>query len=261
MKTIAIANHKGGVGKTATSHALGTALSSMGHRVLLVDADPQSSLTAACGVQAAGESLAEVLGGAAAGVQPLGKILVDVADVETAVLHLAPADIALSSNELGLVQRIGREYVLKNALATVARAYDVCLIDCPPSLGMLTVNALAAADVAIIPTQPQISDVRGLVLFLETVNGIRVAINPGLKILGVLVTFYDGRTIHHRDAVQTLIDQGLPLFDTMIGRSIRVAEAPAAGESVVTYDPQNPQAENYQQLAKEVGAWLRNAQR
>ena len=261
MKTIAIANHKGGVGKTATVHALGAALAGMGRRVLLVDADPQSSLTAACNVQAAGESLAAVLGGAAAGALPLAKILVDVADVETAVLHLAPADIALSSNELGMVMRIGREYVLKNALATVGRAYDVCLIDCPPSLGMLTVNALAASDVAIIPTQPQISDVRGLILFLETVSSIRTAINPGLQILGVLVTFYDGRTIHHRDAVQTLIDQGLPLFATMIGRSIRVAEAPAAGESVVTYDPANPQAENYKQLAMEIDKWLKSGRR
>jgi len=261
MKTISIANHKGGVGKTATTHALGAALAGMGQRVLLVDADPQSSLTAACGVQAAGESLAEVLGGAAAGALPLGRILVDASDAETAVLHIAPADIALSSNELGLVQRIGREYVLKNALGTVARSYDVCLIDCPPSLGMLTVNALAASDVVIVPTQPQISDVRGLVLFLETVNGIRAAINPGLKILGVLVTFYDGRTIHHRDAVETLTDQGLPLFQTMIGRSIRVAEAPAAGESILTYDPQNPQAENYRQVAQEVYRWLKSGRR
>ena len=126
---------------------------------------------------------------------------------------------------------------------------------------MLTVNALAASDVAIIPTQPQISDVRGLILFLETVSSIRAAINPGLQILGVLVTFYDGRTIHHRDAVQTLIDQGLPLFATMIGRSIRVAEAPAAGESVVTYDPANPQAENYKQLAMEIDKWLKSGRR
>ncbi len=261
MKVIAIANHKGGVGKTATCHALGAALAAIGQRVLMVDIDPQASLANACDVQAPGDSLAEVIGGAVAGRLPLGKILVDVSDIETAVLHLAPGDIALSSNELGLVQRIGREYVLKNALATVAGGYDVCLIDCPPSLGMLTVNALAAADVVIIPTQPQISDVPGLVLFLETVGNIRAAINPGLKVLGVLVTFYDGRTVHHRDAVQTLTDQGLPLFKTMIGRSIRVAEAPAAGESAVTYDPQNPQAENYQQLAREVEEWLRSGQK
>lgn len=261
MKIVSIANHKGGVGKTATTHALGAALAGMGRRVLMVDTDPQSSLTNACNVHVPGESLAEVLGGAAAGPLPLGSILVDVADGETAVLHLAPADIALSTNELGMVQRYGREHVLKNALQTVSRSYDVCLIDCPPSLGMLTVNALAASDVVIVPTQPQISDVRGLLLFLQTVSHIRAEINPNLQILGVLVTFYDGRTIHHRDAVQTLIDQGVPLFDTMIGRSIRVAEAPAAGESVVTYDPQNPQAENYQSLAMEIDRWLRRGQR
>lgn len=125
-----------------------------------------------------------------------------------------------------MVMRIGREYVLKNALATVGRAYDVCLNTLPPSLRMLTVNALAAADVAIIPTQPQISDVRGLVLFLETVSSIRTAINPGLQILGVLVTFYDGRTIHH-SADDEFIMKICRLLT--LPPSIRVAEAPASG--------------------------------
>jgi chromosome partitioning protein len=260
MQTIAIANHKGGVGKTATAHALGVALAQLGRRVLLVDIDPQSSLTMACGVtSAAGESLAEVLGGVAAGALALADILVDVGD--GLPLHLAPADIALAPNELGMVQRLGRESLLHNALATVSGAYDVCLIDCPPSLGILTINALRAAAGVLITTPPQVSDLRGLALFLETLGQVRAEINPALAVAGIAVTFADGRLIHHQDAIETMKGQGLPLFQTVIGRSVRVAEAAAAGESVVTYDPDNPQAANYKLLANEVDQWLRNAQR
>ncbi len=262
MITIAIANHKGGVGKTATAHALGAGLAALGQRVLLVDIDPQGSLTAAAGVEdATGQSLAEVLGGAAAGQLALADILIDVSDQDTAVLHLAPADIQLSVNELGITQRMGRENILKKTLTAVSRSYDICLIDCPPSLGLLTVNALAAANYAIVPTQPQISDLRGLRLFLDTVTSIRAEINPGLQILGVLLTFYDDRLIHHQDAVSVLQGQKIPLFAAKIGRSVRVAEAPAAGESILTYDPDNKQAAAYKQLANEVNTWLRNEQK
>ena len=259
MKIIAIANHKGGVGKTATTHALGAGLAQLGNRVLLVDVDPQSSLTGACGVDANGESLAEVLGGIEPGSLSLADILLDVGD--DMHLHLAPADIALSPNELGMVQRFGREALLQHALATVDRGYNVCLIDCPPSLGVLTVNALKAASAVIIPTQPQISDLRGLRLFLDTVGRIRRKLNPKLEILGILVTFVDGRLIHHRDALGVMRESGLPLLDVQIGRSVRVAEAAAAGESIITYDPRNKQAKNYKQLAKVVDQWLKSARR
>lgn len=262
MITIAIANHKGGVGKTATTHALGAGLAALGRRVLLVDIDPQSSLTAAAGVEdASGKSLAEVLGGAAPGHLSLSDILLDISDQETAVLHLVPADIALSKTELDLFSEMGRENFLKNALTAVRRRYDVCLIDCPPSLGLLTVNALTAADYVLIPTQPQISDLRGLRLFLDSVAKARAKVNPGLQILGVLLTFYDDRLIHHQDAVNVLQGQKIPLFAAKIGRSVRVAEAPAAGESILTYDPENKQAAAYTQLANEVNQWLRNAAR
>jgi chromosome partitioning protein len=259
MRTIAIANHKGGVGKTATVHALGAGLAKLGRRVLLVDIDPQSSLTAACGASANGESLAEVLGGVEPGALALSDILLDVGN--GIPLHLAPADIGLAVNELGMIQRFGRESLLQNALATAARAYDVCLIDCPPSLGMLTVNALTAAGAVIIPTQPQISDLRGLNLFLETLARIRQELNPSLEILGILVTFVDGRLIHHQDALNVMQEQGLPLFSMRIGRSVRVAEAAAAGESIITYDPSNKQASNYERLAKDIDQWLRNGQK
>lgn len=260
MKIIAIANHKGGVGKTATTHALGAGLAQLGQRVLLVDIDPQSSLTAACGVaDTNGESLAEVMGGVVAGTLSITNILLDVGDGNH--LHLAPADIALSTNEPGLIQRYGRENLLKRELAKVARAYDVTLIDCPPSLGILTINALNAADSVLIPTQPQVSDLRGLRLFLDTLRRLRGELNPDLSVMGILPTFVNGRLLHHKDALQVMRDNGLPLFEVQIGRSVRVAEAAAAGESVVTYDPQNKQAENYKQLAKVVAAWLRNEQR
>jgi len=263
MKTIAIANHKGGVGKTASAHALGAGLAQLGYRVLLVDVDPQSSLTNACGVKVPGESLAEVFGSSEPGKLALADIIYDVGEEDKLPLHLAPSDIALATNEPGLINRYGRENILKNALATVATDYDVCLIDCPPSLGILTINALSAAQVVLIPTQPQIADMRGLQLFLDTLDAItkRGGINPHLKVLGVLVTFMDDRLLHHRDALKVMTDSGFPLLQTQVGRSVKVAEAAASGSSIITYDPSNRQAENYLALAKEVDTWLRKERR
>lgn len=260
MITIAIANHKGGVGKTATAHALGAGLGQLGQRVLLVDVDPQGSLTNATGVQSAeGESLAEVIGGSDPGTLSMRQILIDVGD--GFFMHLAPADIALAPNELGIVQRMGRERLLEEALADVDQVYDICLIDCPPSLGMMTVNALTAADAVIVPTQPQVSDLRGLKLFLDTIERVTGRLNPALETLGILATFVDDRLLHHQDALGVMSRSGLPLFDITIGRSIRVAEAAAAGESVVTYDPSNKRAKEYQELAKVIDQWLRNGRK
>lgn len=252
MRTIAIANHKGGVGKTATAHALGAALS-LTRRVLLVDTDPQASLSAACGVRdAAGHSLAEVLGGAEPGTLPLRDAIRPITDT----LALVPADIALATTELALVSRMGRENALRRALTTL-RGYDVCVIDCPPSLSLLTVNALAAADGVLVPTMPQAADLRGLGLFLATVSQLREQVNPGLELLGVLVTCLDARLLHHQEALDALRGAGLPLFDTTIGRSVRVAEAAGAGESVITFEPHNPRALEYRALAQqEVATWL-----
>lgn len=261
MQTIAIANHKGGVGKSATTHALGVSLANLGYRVLLVDMDPQSSLSHGADVVVPGESIAEVLGGANPGTLAAADALVDISDTEGSTIHLLPSDIALSTQELGLVQRFGRENLLHNALLPIADRYDVCLIDCPPSLGILTVNALRAADGVIIPTQPQIADLRGLELFLGTVDNIRQAINPRLEIIGILVTMYDSRYLHHREALDLLRSRKLPVFETTIGRSIRVAESGTIGESIITYDPTNPQAERYSLLAKEIQEWLRSERR
>ena len=258
MKIIAIANQKGGTGKSATTHALGAVLAAeLQRRVLMVDIDPQSSLTEASGVgDAEGISLAEVLGGATPGKTKLQDIIVEVSEN----LFLAPADLALAATELGLASRMGRENVLKKALATVANYFDVTLIDCPPSLSLLTVNALTAAVAVLIPTQPQAVDLRGLSLFLETLQNIRQQLNPELDTLGILPTFFDRRLIHHRDAIEAMERADLPLMQVRIGRSVRVAEAAANGETVVTFDPKNPQALAYRELAEAINQWLKDKQ-
>lgn len=258
MRIIAIANQKGGTGKSATTHALGAVLASeLQRRVLMVDIDPQSSLTEASGVgDAEGVSLAEVLGGATPGKTKLQDIIVEVSEN----LFLAPADLALAATELGLASRMGRENVLKKALATVDDKFEVALIDCPPSLSLLTVNALTAADAVLIPTQPQAVDLRGLSLFLETLQNIRQELNPELETLGILPTFFDRRLTHHRDAIEAMERAELPVMQVKIGRSVRVAEAAASGETVVTFDPKNPQAQAYRELAEAINQWLNDKQ-
>lgn len=241
MRTIAIANHKGGVGKTATAHTLAVLAAEAGQRVLLVDVDPQSSLTEALGVNAEGSSLAEVL----EGDKLARSVLVSVNG-----LDLLPADIALSKTERNLVNRNYRESLLSKALAGLD--YDLCIIDCPPSQSLLTVNALVAADQVLIPTLPQVSDLRGLRLFIDTLDDIKPG-NPDLQLLGVLMTFFDNRLVLHREALAMLLEQGVNVLETKIGRSIRVAEAPGFRETIITYEPGNPQAENYRKLAKEIG--------
>lgn len=256
MQTIAIGNQKGGVGKTAVTHALGVVLAEAGHRVLLVDVDPQASLTGSFGAGEQALTLADVLGGATSGRFDLKHIIVGPQDG----LHLAPADISLSATELGLVSRMGRENVLKRALAAVADFYDVVLIDCPPSLGLLTVNALTAANGVLVPTQPQIVDLRGLKLFLDTIEQIKRELNPGLELIGIVPTFYDGRLLHHQEAIEAMSAADLLLLSTRIGRSVRVAEAAAAGQSVVTYAADNPQATAFHELGKEISRWLNERQ-
>ena len=251
MRTLAIANHKGGVGKTATAHALGEALAET-QRVLMVDADPQGSLTAACGVtDAGGESLAEVLGGVTPGTLTMRSILREI----WPDLYLAPGDIALSASELGLAARMGRENMLKRALSDVADSFDLAIIDCPPSLGLLTVNALTAADAVLIPTQAEIMALRGLRLFLDSLEAVRDALNPNLQTFGLVATFYDSRLKHHNEAIAVLESARLPILG-VIGRSVRVAEAAGAGGSVLSYEKRNPRAVEYRALAEEVSRCL-----
>jgi chromosome partitioning protein len=256
MRTIAIAHLKGGTGKTATCHALGTILACERRRhVLLVDCDPQASLTGACGVRdTEGVSLAEALDGSTPDALELLLYRV-ILRIEPG-LDLLPADIALARSEQILLSTPTRALALRNALRMVATKYDVALLDCPANLGLLTTNALAAADAVLIPTTPNVLDLRALRLFLGSLRGIRKQHNPHLETLGIVVTFFDKRLNHHRRILQAMQGLGLPLLNAVVGRTVRVAEASAASQSIVQYAPTHKQAEAYRRLADIVDEWL-----
>jgi chromosome partitioning protein len=252
MQTIAIANVKGGTAKTTTTAALGAMLAEAGRRVLLVDLDPQASLTQALGISAPGRSLVDVIGGTQPGTLSLENVVQPIRDN----LAIVPSSIDLSDSELGLAQRWGKETALKATLASVT-GYDVTLIDCPPSLGLLTLNGLTAAEGVIVPTLPAAADLRGVRLFLDTINRIkRDGRNPGLDLIGILVVQYDGRLIAHNQALDALQSAGLKIL-AVIPRSVRVQEAAAALLPLIYYDPKGKPSEAYKQLFQEVKRWLK----
>jgi chromosome partitioning protein len=240
---ISIANQKGGVGKTTTTLSLGAALVERGRSVLLIDLDPQSSLTIACGAQAEGSSMYEVLGSTSAGSKALRDIVLQIAPG----FYLAPSDIALSRSEAGLMLRMGRESVLKKALLDAR--FDYVLIDCLPSLGILTINALVASTSVIIPTICEYLALRGIGLFYQTLHEVE-SINPSLEVVGILPTFFDSRLVHAREVLEAMKDKGLPVFEVAVGRSVRFAEAALAGESILSYASSNPGAAAYRRLAE-----------
>lgn len=248
MKTIAISNQKGGVGKTTTTLNLGVGLAQLGRRVLLVDLDPQSSLTMATLGDCNGRSMAEVFSIGQANRLDLAAVIRSISPG----LDLAPSDISLSVTELNLVGRYGRESVLKKALATVAASYDICLLDCPPSLGLMTVNGLAAAGGVLVPVLPAVLDIRGLRLFLDTLEAIRAELNPAANLVGVLVCQYSPRITSHRQALESLQADALPLFPIQISKSVKAAEAAGSGHALMD----GPLAEQYKQLAEVVNQWL-----
>lgn len=243
---ITIAVQKGGTGKTHTTANIGYELSKAGYKVLMIDADPQGSLTASFGIDPT-HNLSEVLGTGAAGVIPIKNIIVPVGER----LDLAPSAIELSLSEMALSGRLGREGVLNKALQPIAGSYDYILIDTQPSLGLLTINALTAADQIIIPIQPNADNIHSLGLFMDTLNSIK-EINPRLKVMGVLLTFYNDRYQLHKQAADQLQAAGILLFQTRIGRSVRVEEAAGMGQPITAFDPDNPQAAAYRELTKEI---------
>jgi chromosome partitioning protein len=242
---IAFANQKGGVAKTTTTLNLGVALKERGLRVLAVDLDPQGNLTMSQGMNpdAVERSMFDVL----VHRLPIHEVIHEAeVDVAVSSLDLAGAELALSG-------MIGRERALEKGLVPARGDYDYILIDTPPSLGVLTVNALVAADGVIVPVQCEYLSLRGLVQLENTLTMIRENLNPAVQIIGVLPTMYDRRTLHSREAIEILEENfGDLVFKTRIRKTIRYAEAPVRGTSVLKYDPAGPAAEAYRELATEV---------
>ncbi len=247
MQTIAVANQKGGTGKTTTTLNLGYGLAELGRRVLLVDLDPQSSLTLATVGECSGRSMAEVLGDTKPGSVAMSAIVQPLAER----LDLAPGDLALSNTELGLTTRMGREAILKKTLANLGSRFDVVMLDCGPSLGLLAVNALVAADGVICPTLPTALDLRGLRLFLSSLETVR-EVNTGLALIGVVLCQFDPRLRLHMGALQDMQAGKLPIFKTVIKKSVHVAEATGQGEPLTSGEV----AAQYRALTQEVYEWL-----
>jgi len=249
-KVIALANQKGGVGKTTCAINLAGALVELGKRVLCIDLDPQANLSVGLGIDlnTVQRSMADVL---INGEVPLDAI---IRPSRTEGLEIAPTTIELSAAEVELFSAIGREMTLRDKLTpeTLDR-YDHVLIDCPPTLGLLTVNALVAADGVIIPVQTQYYALKGVAALIRIIKTVQTRLNPGLKILGLLPTFYDGRTILGRDMLQSLKEIGdHQVFNTVIRQSVKVGEAPTAGVPITVYEPRSDAAKAFRELAREV---------
>lgn len=248
-RVVAVCNQKGGVGKTTTTINLGAALAEQGRRVLLVDFDPQGALSVGLGIQPHDIDLTVYNLLMEQGTTPydvLRKTQVDGMD-------LVPSNIDLSGAEVQLVHEVGREYVLGGALEPIMGDYDVVMIDCQPSLGLLTINALASADGVLIPLECEYFAMRGVALLQETIEKVSRRLNPKLQIDGLLGTMYDSRTLHTREVLTNIVNGfGDKVFHTVISRTVKFPDATVAGEPITRFDPGSMGASSYRELAKEV---------
>jgi chromosome partitioning protein len=248
-KVVALCNQKGGVGKTTSTINLGAALTEYGRRVLLLDFDPQGALSVGLGVQPhqLDRTIYDVL--------MESSVTIDDVLLKTNVpgMDLVPSNIDLSAAEVQLVNEVAREQTLARAVAPALPDYDLVLIDCQPSLGLLTVNALTAADGVVIPLECEFFSLRGVALLIDTIEKVRERLNPRLHIEGILATMYDSRTVHGREVFARVVEAfGETVFNTVITRTVRFPETTVAGEPITTWAPSSTGAQQYRALAKEV---------
>jgi len=249
-RIIALCNQKGGVGKTTTSINLAASLAEYGRKVLAVDFDPQGALSAGLGVPTHD-------------VPTVYDLLLDtkrdahdaIVSTATAGLDLLPANIDLSAAEVHLVNEVARESILSHVLRRVAPEYDVILIDCQPSLGLLTVNALTAAHGVLIPLECEFFALRGVALLIETIEKVQDRLNPALELDGLLATMYDARTLHSREVLERIVETfGDKVFETVIGRTVKFPDASVSGVPITEFAPEHPAAQAYLRLARELVA-------
>jgi chromosome partitioning protein len=241
MRIISIASQKGGTGKTTTTRTLGAVLAANGRKVLMIDNDPQASLTVSCGIDAPDRNIASVYGGTAG--------LSDVVRKVSDNLYLIPSDIALSQTEIDIVSATYREEILTRRLQST-KSIDYLLIDCAPSLGLLTVNALRASNEILIPARPEYLGLRAMSILIRSLRKLQTDMMHDMNVIGILPTFYNARILHHAEVIAAWQKANLPVFEIRIPQSIRTSESSITGQSIIDYAPDNPVSIAYMQLAE-----------